>query len=175
MKLLRKILKIDTRVENKLLILCIGITLIFQSSQVQAGIPLKNPKISKQEATQMYMEMKRQKEEMARRIAEKRQEKKKEEKQLIEGMKVPMPIPEEEKPSAKPVEEKARGIGSGVSIPEEEIEQAKKIEKREKAAQEVKYERNFSFILVILVLLATIVFLIRSVYKGRPKAENEKK
>ncbi|MEW6096390.1 MAG: hypothetical protein AB1567_07690 [bacterium] len=188
-----KILKSGIKYGLGILILCIGIVILFQTHPSQAGIPLENPKISQEQARQMYEEIKRQKEEIMRRNKEEKQKKKEEaerKKQLIKEMEAPKPTPEEETPSAKKEEAKkieeeakpiptptqeAKGIVPGVVTTEEEIEQAKEIEKREKVAREVKHKRNLSFILTAVVMLATIIFLIRSMYKGRHKDEEKKK
>lgn len=78
-------------------------------------------------------------------------------------------IEEEKAISTLPSEGVGKGIVPGVVIPEEEIEQDIKIEKKEKLAHEVKFKRDFSFILVIVVMLATIIFLIKSMYRGSKK------
>lgn len=159
-------------------------SIIFISFPGMSGIPLEEGMTS-EEVDALYEKMQRQKEEIAREIWEKKQKKIEEiekEKQPIKEVEAPIPTQKKEKPSAKkektmeeqavieeekaistlPSEGVGKGIVPGVVIPEEEIEQDIKIEKKEKLAQEVKYKMDFSFILVIVVMLTTIVFLIRS-------------
>jgi len=168
---------------SKIIILSIGILIFFQFSY--AGIPLKDPKISKQEARQMYEEMKRKKEEIAQKLAEKKQQKILQKKLPHKPIMPPKPTTKKEKlpvkkeiiekPTPTIEEDKIKGRIPGVVTIEKEVEKAKKLEKREKIAQEFKHKRVISFILVFVVILATIIFLIRSMYKGRVKDEEKKK
>jgi len=172
-------------------ILLIGCSLILINSKGITGIPLER-KITPDEAKARYEEMKRAKEKIARELWEEKQKKKEEaekKKQLMKIMELAQPtLPEEKLPAKKeeargeikeeippPAEELSKGIVPGVITEEEKVEQARKIEKEEKIAKEVKYKKDFSFILVIIVMLATIVFLIKSMYQGKPKDEKKKK
>lgn len=156
------------------------------------GFPIEEG-MTPDEVKASFKTMKRQQQEIAREIWEEKQKKKEEaeeKKQLIERREVPSLTPQEGKlPTQKegvkggeeieekvmplPTQQEAIGIVPGVVTKDEKIQEAIKIEEREKTAQEVK--RTSSIILVIIVMLVTIAFLIKSMYQGKPKDEKKKK
>lgn len=175
----------------KILSICCFIVLI--TSPGMTGIPLEEG-MTPDQVEARFEKMKREQQEIARKIWEEKQKKKKEKdmkEQIIKTMPSPQPLPKEKLPvqkegvyEAEVLEEKvipshtreeAKGIVPGVVTKEKEMEEAIKIEKREKEAQKVRFQRNFSFILVIIVMLATTVFLIRSISQGKPEDEKKKK
>lgn len=168
----------------KLFSICCFIILI--TSQGMTGIPLEE-NMSPEEVKARFEEMKRQQQEIARKIWEEKQEKKKEaeqEEQLIKTMETPQPTTKEEtlpaqkegvkeigeveeKVMPSPTGEGTKGLAPGVPTKEEQMEESIKTEKREEATKEVKDKRDFSFILVIIVMVVTMVFLIRSMFQGK--------
>lgn len=175
----------------KLFSICCFIILI--TSPGMTGIPLEE-NMSPGEVKARFEEMKRQQQEIARKIWEEKQEKKKEKdmkEQLIERMEAPQPTTKEEKTPAQkegvkeigeveekiipsPTGEGAKGLAPGVPTKEEQMEESIKTEKRKEATKEVKDKRDFSFILVIIVMVVTIVFLIRSMFQGKISTSKEK-
>ncbi|MDI6735266.1 MAG: hypothetical protein QME42_03570 [bacterium] len=176
-------------------IFLISCSIVFISSIGNTGIPLKEG-MTPQEVQAQFEEMKHQREEIIREL-QKEQQKKEEElakrEQLIKASQPPTPATAEEKPSAQekevrkggeeekaistpaPTGEIGKGLVPGVITPEQESEKVKKTEKQEKAEKEYKTQRNFSFILMIIVMVATIGLLIKSMSKGKTKNEEEKK
>ncbi|MFH1561984.1 MAG: hypothetical protein ABIF11_01000 [Nitrospirota bacterium] len=172
-------------------------SIIFISSLGITGIPLKK-EMTPQEVKTQIEEMQAQREKMAREFGKEQQKKEDElamREQLIQASQPSTPalvekkpfvkekqaeevgkeVGEEEKAIPAPIGEIGKGLVPGVITPEQESEEAKKIEKREKVEKEYKSQRNFSFILMIIVMLATIGLLIKSMSKGKNSDEKKKK
>ena len=173
-------------------------SIIFISSIGFTGIPLKEGMTPQQVKAQIE-EMKHQRKKMLREFGEEQQKKEEESvkrEQLIKASQPPTPTPAEEKraveekqakketgeekditrqASPAPTGELGKGLVPGVITPEQEGEEAKKIEKQEKVEKEYKSQRNFSFILMLIVMVTTIVLLIKSMSKGKTKDEEKKK
>ncbi len=172
-----------------------GWSIIFISSRGNTGIPLEEG-MTPQQAHAQIEKMKRQREEILREYQKERQKEEKEEEglekrdQLIKAMHPSTPVEIEEKPSARekeveeageekavptpPSEGTGKGIVPGVITLEEESEKVK-IAKQEKLDREYKFQRNFSFILMIIVMVVTMGLLIKSMSKGKIKKDEEKK
>lgn len=168
-------------------------SIIFISSLGITGIPLEKGMTPQQVQTQ-FEEMKAERKKMAKELAREREKKEEESamrEQLIQASQPPTPTPAEEKPSVQerqagkegeeeksiptPTGEIGKGLVPGLITPEQESEEAKKTEKQEKVEKEYKSQRNFSFILMIIVMVATIGLLIKSMSKGKIKNEEKKK
>lgn len=169
-------------------------SIIFISSLGITGIPLEEG-MTPQEVKAQIEEMRHDRKEMARELGKERQKKEEElekREQLIKASQPPSPTSGEEKPAAQekeakegveegieeeqllpPAEGVGKGIVPGVVTPEEE--QTKKIEKQEKVEKEYKSQRDFSFILVIIVMIATIGLLLKSMFKGNTHAPTKHK
>lgn len=187
MKYIKLIYYLTRRQKIQRLCIFISPLIILINSQLMAGIPLEKD-ITPEEAEARYEEMKREKERISRMVLAEKQKREKElekETSPIKPTEITIPTPKEEKlppkkEEVKKVEKKIKeaipegrieGRLPGLLPPEKEIEHAKKIQKIPKKVIE---ERNISFILAIVVMLATIIFLVRSMYKGRAKDEGEK-
>lgn len=176
-------------------VFCSVCFIILISSPGMTGLLLEKG-MTPDEVETRFKTMKRQQQEIAREIWEEKQKKKeeaKEKEQLVKTSEVPLPlIPKEgklsvqkekveggeegeEKVMPSPIQEEAKGLMPGVVTKEEKIQEAIKIEKRGKTHLEAKSKKTFSFILVIIVMLATIIFLIKSMSQGKPKDEKKGK
>ncbi len=173
----------------------ISCPIIFISSLGITGLPLEEC-MTLQQAKAQIEEMKHQRKEILREFVKEREKKEEESakrEQLIKASQPTTPALSEEKPSAQekqvrkegeeekaisspaPTGETGKGLVPGVRPPEQESEKVKKTEKQEKVEKEYKSQRDFSFILMIIVMAATIGILIKSMFKGKTKDEGKKK